>query len=118
MHNDLGIRFRSESESVCQQGVPQRLITVNLAIKRDHERTVFVAQGLPSGGKVYDPKPAMAKAHRSGGIHIETLFIRPAVDDSLHHRLDQFRSFKRPPRQGHHPGNATHIQRPPVTAVS
>ncbi len=69
VHDDLGVRVRAEAVAKGLQLVRQALEVVDLAVERDHDRMVFVAERLRPAGQVDDRQAPVGEPDAGLEVH-------------------------------------------------
>lgn len=72
--------------AVRNQDIAELFIVINLAVKHQHEIFILIINWLAARIQVNNGKAA--ETHRYAVIYINSGRIRPAVNNSVHHLLD------------------------------
>src|SRR5437899_12148968 len=86
VNDDLGVSIGIKTMTLGLEARPQFGKVINLSIKNDPDRSVFVMDWLPASGKIDDAQPTHAQA--STAVDIDPLVIRSTMHDRLAHAMD------------------------------
>src|SRR5205814_2626968 len=105
VHDDLGVRGRSEPVAAALEVRAQRGESVDLAVEGDVHRAVLVADGLIAGDEVDHAQPR--DADRGGTVDVIAEGVGAAVRERAHHALEH-RAVGANAGWRHEAGDATH----------
>ena len=88
MNNGLGIAVGAVAMAARLQAGPQLGVVINLAVKNNPNRAIFVAEGLMSGLYVHDTQPAHGDADVA--VEISPRIVRTAMHDLAIHGFEGF----------------------------